>query len=241
MTREPLDPIQRDDVMRALAAVPGLLVELDTTLSRSDAVGAAKSAGTASAGARQRALPYHKGASDAHAALARTLRYYALRVSFLARERAPRTSRDQAVFLRKQLPRIPGDAPVLIGIHPALPAAVDAARAIIDRPAERLCIGLCDCGTRLYATDGQSTVRCLGCDREHSVMERRVDMLSQARDMVGTATELARILPWFSGKPVTANAIRQWAARGKLTGRHVGGEIVYRIGDVLRVHEAGRW
>ncbi|WP_225725471.1 MULTISPECIES: DUF1922 domain-containing protein [unclassified Nocardia] len=226
--------------MRALAAIPGLLVELDTTLSRGDAVGASKLTGTAGAGVRRRSLPYHKGASDAHAALARTLRYYALRVAFLAGEPVPPTSQGHAIFLRKQLPRIPDDAPVLDGIHPALPAAVDAARAIIDRPAERLCVGLCDCGIRLYAMDGQSTLRCSGCGHEYSVAERRVALLSQARDMVGTATELSRILPWFSGKPLTANAIRQWAARGKLIGHSVGGEIVYRIGDVLRLHEAGR-
>ncbi|MFJ4652708.1 hypothetical protein ACIP5Y_15715 [Nocardia sp. NPDC088792] len=238
MTGGHLDQTRRDEVMRALAAVPGLLVELDTTLARSDAIGVAKAGGAAAT--RQRALPYHKGASDAHDALARVLRYYALRVAVLTRRQAPRAPRDHAVYLRAHLPRIPGDAPALAGIHPALPSAVDAARAIIDRPAERFCIGLCDCGARLYAIEEQSEVSCAGCGREHSVAERRTVLLSQARDMVGTAVELARILPWFSGKPVTANAIRQWAARGKLTGRVVGGETVYRIGDVLRVHEAGR-
>ncbi|MFF2555746.1 hypothetical protein ACFVUS_32380 [Nocardia sp. NPDC058058] len=236
----PLDPGRRHEVMRALAAVPGLLDELDTTLSRGDAVGAPRVTGAAGGGGRRPALPFRKGASDAHAELARTLRYYAVRVAILARRPAPRAPGEQSVFLCRQLPRIPDDAPVLAGIHPALPDAVAAARAAIDRPADRLCIGLCDCGSRLYGVEEQTVVRCPGCDREYAVAERRGSLLAQARDMVGTATELARILPWFSGKPVTANAIRQWAARGKLTGYTVAGETVYRIGDVLRVHEHGR-
>ncbi|MFB7722259.1 hypothetical protein [Nocardia sp. NPDC056100] len=240
MNRYRLDPGQRGEVMRALAAVPGLLAELDTTLSRGDAVGAPKVTGAASGGARRPALPFHGGASDAHAEIARVLRYYAVRVAILVRRPAPRAPGEQAVFLRGQLPRVPDDAPVLAGIHPALPDAVAAARATIDRPAERLCIGLCDCGSRLYAVDEQTVARCPGCGREYAVAERRGALLSQARDMVGTASELARILPWFSGKPVTANAIRQWAARGKLIGYSVAGETVYRIGDVLRVHENGR-
>ncbi|MFE3754566.1 hypothetical protein ACFXO9_09690 [Nocardia tengchongensis] len=238
MIAEPLDRAQRDEITRELTAVPGLLAELDTTLSRSDAVGASKLAGTSRGGARQRALPYHQGASDARDALVRTLRHYALRVAVLAGEPAPRASRDQAEFLRRRLPGIPGDAPAIARIHPALIAVVTAARAAIDRPVERVCIGLCDCGLRLYARDELSMVECSGCGREFSVAERRLALLAQARDMVGTAVELARILPWFSGKPITANAIRQWAARGKLTGPDVGGETVYRIGDVLQLHGA---
>lgn len=233
-----LDPLMRRGLMAVLAKVPGRLEDLDVTITRTDQL-AAEHVG--SSGHHERVVPFHQGASDARVRLERELRRYAARVGIVVHRTPPHDPAGKAGFLRRWLPGIPGDAPSIDGIYPAIVGAFDAATREVDRRPERVYVGVCgdECPTALYALRGDvdGWVECRTCGREVSVTERRESMLGMAQSVTGTAAELARVLPWFAGRAVEAKTISKWAERGKLPS-HVDalGRTVFRIGDVLALH-----
>ncbi|MBF6332399.1 hypothetical protein [Nocardia transvalensis] len=231
----PLEPLQRETVMSALGQVPDLLDDLQTTITRTDRI---HTGGQISARGRhrERVVPFNQRASQARMTLEHALRAYALRVAIVTGAPAPHRPAAHAAYLARWLPAIPDDAPCIDGIHAEIVGAVQQARHAIDRPVERLFVGPCPaCRTDLYAIDSAEVVDCAGCGYCVPVQQHRRLLLRQAENAVGTAAELARILSWFAGKPVTAERIRQWAARGKLHGFRSPAGVVYRIGDVIEL------
>jgi hypothetical protein len=118
--------------------------------------------------------------------------------------------------------------------------AAHAARAAVDRPAERLYAGPCDeCGEDMYGRVGARMVECPPCQLVYEIEARRQWLLRSAEDVLASATEIARAITRL-GQPVTPEAIRGLVHRGQLTPhghRQVGRREVpvYRLGDVLDV------
>lgn len=114
-------------------------------------------------------------------------------------------------------------------------------RKIVDRPADRWFAGPCDqCATDLYAKAGASWVRCDPCDIQYNVDERRAHMLEAAHDHLATASEISRAVSWLDGQPLSAERIRKWAQRGRITRKGWtlvrGRELpTYRLGDVAQL------
>jgi hypothetical protein len=91
-------------------------------------------------------------------------------------------------------------------------------RRMVDRPAERWFIGPCDtCKRDLYAKAGALTAECKECQIPYNVQERRDWLLDQINDQLYTAAELARAVSWLGSEPLTAERIRKWASRKRIT------------------------
>ncbi|WP_405166740.1 hypothetical protein OG203_17545 [Nocardia sp. NBC_01499] len=235
----PPDCVTRNTVMQALLAVPDLLVELDTTMSRSDAVGTKSMGGRTSPGGREPILPYNKGAADARALLIATLGRVVDEVAAVIGRTAPVTARDQVFFLSAELPKLPRGAAALVGIGD-ITRAVRTAHVAIDRPEVRRALGRCACGVSLYADETHDVVGCENCGRIHSAAAVRAAAVGRAANKLATAAQLARMLPWIGEIRITADRIRQWAVRGKLVAHQVDGQSLYRVGDVLALATARR-
>lgn len=237
---EPLELLERADLMDALKRTPDLLEELDVTLTRCDATGDIKVGGPIAPGMRERPLMYRADASDAKRELEAVLRTYTLRVARLINVAPPHLPHRRAQYLSRHVPGVPDDSPNLVGIT-IITAVVEDAEKVIDRPEERLCIGSCtDCDAYLYGTPDSVCVECDYCGRIWPAAEMRAALLDRVDYMVGTAAQLSRILPWFLGKPFSTDRIRKWGARGKITGTGtVDGRTLYRVRDVLDMIRRG--
>lgn len=121
--------------------------------------------------------------------------------------------------------------------------AVKSAQRVIDRPPGRLYVGACgevfngiECTADIYVTMGTHEARCPVCGATHSVEERRSRLRDSVRGLLGTAAELARLLPWIMGSPITRKRITYYANRGMISRREHSGETVYQIGEVIDAH-----
>lgn len=121
--------------------------------------------------------------------------------------------------------------------------AVKSAQRVIDRPPGRIYIGPCGgafngvpCDADIYVTMGQPETRCPICGSTYSVDERREQLREQVRGLLGTAAELARLLPWVLDSPITRKRIAYYANRGFISRRDLGGETVFQIGEVIDAH-----
>ena len=197
----------------ALADVPDLDAELVVTLTRQDRPA------TTSRGPRHvdPPLPYRISTSIIRDALAHTLRTWTRTINGTT---LTATTPELAQWLTDHV-----DA---IRHHPAggtavdeLCAAIGAARDEVHGPARtpRMLAGHCpDCGTPVYTHQGATTARCHtpGCTGTVDVAEWRRRALHALDEMALSAALAARTLPTL-GVHVTADRIRQWAHRGRLT------------------------
>lgn len=124
-------------------------------------------------------------------------------------------------------------------------AAVAAAHRVIDRPPGRMYIGPCgevlnvvECDADIYITLGQYEAVCPVCGATHEVEQRRERLQAQVRGILGTAAELARLLPWILDSPVTRKRITYYSRIGAITARDVAGETMFQIGEVIDAHVA---
>ncbi|MEU8264927.1 hypothetical protein AB0C02_30475 [Micromonospora sp. NPDC048999] len=138
--------------------------------------------------------------------------------------------------------------------------ATTAVRRLIENPSARWYAGTCCepiegnpgklCDTELYAWPGVTWIRCPGCKTVHQTGPRIRWLLAEARDVRGTATQLATAAARL-GRQCTPGQLRALAQRGRLRpltvplpeGEH-GPEAIerdawrrplYRFGDVLQV------
>lgn len=124
-----------------------------------------------------------------------------------------------------------------------------AARAAVDRPDDRMCVGTCGaqlasggtCKWVLWAIAGSATVTCQGCRTEHDATARRETMIESSRHELYTATQCAQALTTVE-IPVTPGLISKWAHRlvqGRpklpIAGYTTDGRPLYRLGDVRDV------
>lgn len=121
--------------------------------------------------------------------------------------------------------------------------AVQRAERIIDRPQGRVYVGPCGedqdagrCGADLYAVVDKPVVKCQECGASHPVDERRKALREEVRGLLGTAAEIAKLLPWILDAPITRKRITYYANRGAISRRSMHGETVYQIGEVIDAH-----
>ena len=121
----------------------------------------------------------------------------------------------------------------------ALDEIDDACRVlvrVVDRPAERLVVGQCACGTYLYATAKADDVTCAQCGTTYGVQASRDMLREQLDEMLFTAAEIA-VLAQFLGlterRDAARKLINQWAVRGHMVVHDYLGEPAYRFGEVI--------
>lgn len=130
--------------------------------------------------------------------------------------------------------------------HPDAPQILDeiayAAHSIlersVDRPIETRPAGLCDCGAKLHAAINASLVTCRWCGIITDLDGRQDLLIGEARQLLATATSIARLMPDLLGRQIKADRIRQWAARHQIIARQHDetGDPMYSIGEVLDLH-----
>lgn len=129
--------------------------------------------------------------------------------------------------------------------HPAADEAFkelnDACRdleRLVDRPADKELVGVCDCGKVLYAPKGRSTVRCPEptCKLTWDVEQSRDVLRRHLGDKLVTAAEAARLVAYLDSDRTQDNIRKLIAARVK-SGQIVAhgefdGEETYRFSEV---------
>lgn len=231
-----------------LDAIPGLAEDLDLTETRQTRIGA-PGGGSGGAG-----LAWDERARKAHDHLDHVLEDW---IAELRRDPAlwdgPRDeTASMARWLnhyRNYLLRHPAMDEALGQIRTAVKQAMWA----IDLPAETWFAGPCNtplkddegvetgeiCQADLHARHGAKQIICRACKADHEIDYRYAYVMEQARDRLGTATEIARALSGF-GENVSASTIRWWASADsgrRLTARGTDrrGQPTYRIGDVIKL------
>jgi hypothetical protein len=120
-----------------------------------------------------------------------------------------------------------------------LPAAGATIRRIVDRPPDQQIVGVCDCGTRLYAYAGAATCTCPNptCALRWDVHESRDRMWDAVHGYLYTANEAAFLLMIHGlggyNRRRWAKRITMWAQRGLITARgDIDGSPAYLFADI---------
>lgn len=128
--------------------------------------------------------------------------------------------------------------------HPAaaeawaeLTAACRELERIVDRPADKELVGVCDCGKVLYAGHGRSVVKCPQptCKLTWDVAESRDILRRHLGDKLVTAAEAARLSAYMDTdrtQEQIRKLINKWAERGELVVHRLRDEDAYRFGEV---------
>lgn len=118
-----------------------------------------------------------------------------------------------------------------------LMAAGAAIRRVVDAPPEQMVVGVCDCGTHLYARQGASTVVCPDCSARWDVEASREGLREALRGYLVTAAEAAVFLAFFGmtgDRNRSRKTIVMWAQRGLIEAHgQVDGGPAYLFGEVL--------
>ena len=223
---------QLDNAIADISAYHGLAYDLDITTTRQARIGSRE-------GARSTETPvaYDQRASETSTHLRVVLASWA---RLIAEETGDTLPADDLARIAAWLrPRVGWlrHHPAGAEAHNEILDAVRDARRVVDRPAERLYAGPCDCGEDLYARTQAIYVECRNpeCQTVWNVDERRVWLLRSAEDLLLTATEISRAIGTF-----TPSAVRGYAARRRLVqhGERVeNGKLypLYRLGDALDI------
>ncbi|SFO83202.1 hypothetical protein SAMN05421810_101104 [Amycolatopsis arida] len=221
------------------AGGPGLLAELNTTLSRQHTT----SPGPGVVGqAAARPMPYHEAASETSWVLANTITTWAREVHACNPHLLPPAGSTAAAAA--WLVGLPG----LLALHPAadelhdeITHVVARVRRVIDRPPDRIYAGPCDapiegerCPDHLYAHPGANRVQCGTCGTEHDVTERRNWMIDYAAGLRVTATVALGWARLLLDKTIPRGTWDSWVSRGRIVphGTDGRGRPVYRFGTV---------
>jgi hypothetical protein len=125
--------------------------------------------------------------------------------------------------------------------------AVKAAYHAIDRMQDRVYLGKClnvvsgtECVAELWAAPKAKIMRCKVCTYEHTIADRRQDMLDLSEDMLFTVKEASQLIGSYGYTLITESTIRSYVSKGKL-GYHgkVEGSSVIRLGDLMEVIRDG--
>lgn len=224
-----------DQLAVRLREVPGLVDELDTTITRQDKLGARGAGG----GQSEPPLPFNARASDARTDLRDILGSWCRDVAERSGDSVPYVQdvRNAAVVASSWLLghlRATAHHPAAADLYEEVTDVIWQAVRAIDRPPDTVFAGRCECGALLHAYPGRSTVACRACALEHDPLDRRATMIASLIHHEGTAADVSRILA-LAGVQVPADTIRKWARRGKL--QRLPGRL-YRVGDVVDVAAA---
>lgn len=226
-----------------LAAVPGLVAELDVALSKQARMGSGVGGRSAEV-----PLPFDATASAVGGDLAAVLASWAALV--VERRGVPAPPPSSAACARWLAGHVEwlrhheagGDAVTEIR------GAVRAVRRVIDRPEGRVYAGPCStCSAPLYARPGVAEVACRACATDddelvYDVAERRTWMLSEVEHLTGSSVYVAAVCTGL-GVKLSASTVRTWVLRKKLQPCGYGAPLkeggeprpLYRVGDVVAV------
>lgn len=227
-----------DDLIEQLRLLPWLASNLLVTYTRQDRL--------AGPGGRRGAdfgLSYHPAAKAELDRLSRTLAAVCWEISGERCSPAQHTTAGMAVWLlarRDQLQRHPNVADLGHRVRTVIDGALDTINPQPDRPT----FGPCGADTRygpcpgyLYGDHGSAWVRCQVCGVQHHTAGRVAVLRERASVLYLRAATLARLLPRFLDRPVSASSIRNWHARGRpiRTDTDPEGWPTFHTGDVIAV------
>lgn len=236
-----------DKIERELSSVPGLVEDLQITMSKQAKIG---NGGKAGKGSTHEKWPINMGAVEAADNLGNVLTTWArdlLETSggrwdlLLAASTAHPTTVSRALLL--MIPTIRRH-PAVVELVDEITDAIAQARRAVDRPADRQYLGQClmetpddegrqvTCLAELYARVNANDVTCKVCGAEHPVGERRAWLLARAADMIVTVKEASSYLGEVGGIKVSQSSIRGYLHRGRLAYRP-GVANGIRLGDLL--------
>jgi hypothetical protein len=148
-----------------------------------------------------------------------------------------------AAWLAKRVERIALDPAALENFDIVRHRHGETVKAVDIAPA-KVWLGRCDavvdgavCGQDVRCDPGQRHVRCV-CMTVHNVAEFRVRVLVKMRGYLGTAAELAAMLPAFIGKPLTRKRITYYGELGLIRRIDRWDDVVYQLGEVVDAHDS---
>jgi hypothetical protein len=225
-----------------LDATPGVLADLDITLTRQAVMNAGGGKGNG-----DKPLPYHDAASTVAGQIRAVLFGW---VKVLLEEMDPDdvddtdyaiAGRAPALWLKQRLADIrmrewAGD------LARELRNGLDAADTCVDRHEERLYAGPCGeppdgCPTLLWAPLDAEHITCRTCGSQWSVEERRADLIASAKGKYLDAPAAASLLSLMTRQRITAAIVETLAQDRHIHADEltmaVTGRRTYRIKDVL--------
>jgi hypothetical protein len=220
---------------RALGDVAAIVRDLDVTISKQAKIGNASGPGGL---ARERS-PLNWGAVSVADDLQNTLTSWARDVAPQWRANYPAApSITASRILLFHIDAIRRHAAVNELVD-EITDAVEQARRVVDRPADRVFLGAClaefegvTCTEDIYAKAGAGTATCKVCGVTHDVGERRAWLLEQAADRLFTVREAAQMMGSVGGIKVTEASIRGYVHRGRIAYHTTK---LIRLGDLLAV------
>lgn len=221
------------DLEQALAELPALVGDLESTLSRQ---GGRSDGGSRAA---EHPVPYDVRASGVLGDLRAVLVGW---IRDLDDKPEHHPADNLEAMARWLLARLSGIAthPAAEEIHREIFAAFDRGCRAIDNPPDRQFLGTCPtCSLAdIYARVGATGVICRDCGTAHEVTELRESLKARLDDRLVTAAEFARMRAYL-GEAVDRDHIRRlvnvWATRGRITShpgpRYRFGELQQRMGE----------
>lgn len=213
-------PSCTDQVAGHLRRIPGLVADLQITLTRQARMGSGTGARSADT-----PVPYDHRASVDLETISVDLHRWAYAVA--AHRGVAVDATTEPTALARWLRRWVGAAaqhPDAAELLDELRAMVRAAEHTIDRPPELRYVGPCDqCGQDLYVLPHAKDAQCRtdGCRATYPIDERRAWLREQAEDQLRTAAQIAHEMPWLAGLDLPAEKIRKrinlWAHRARIT------------------------
>jgi hypothetical protein len=225
-----------------------LLYDLDVTIYRDDKIGGNRIGFVTSSS--DTSLMFNERASDAKRDLKRATDLWAYR---FAEENphllfAPATTEDAARWMAS-FPNLLAGHHQAVAMHADIRERVREARRSIDRPADKVYVGVCGgfnehtgkvCEERLFAIEGHIEVECRECETTFCVGDRQRDLLLRLRAQVVTVREAEKALKPFFGRQANIKTLRTWINRGVLTNRaSTGGTPKVLVADVLKLINGG--
>jgi hypothetical protein len=224
-----------DKLRGQLLALPGLLRELHTTLTRQARMGSGGKS-------NERPLPYDVSASDVGDIVRATLSTWMRELG------AEGLSDSPAAWCRWMADRVTwiGGQPYADEIADEIDHLTGLVRRAVDRPADREFCGKCEtCGADLYARRGavQETCgrcRAAGVETTYDPREARAEVLARVEHQWCTAAVCSTVLASF-GIEVKAETVQNWArprddgkpAKLARRGENRLGHALFLVGDVM--------
>lgn len=237
-----------DSLARALGDVAWLTDELEISVTRQKGVDYRQAGGgSGPKKPSERPSPVQWGAAEARAELRSIL------VSWT------RLCADEGVRNSSPYPGLPDDDLASISrwllwrvdgltLHEAGSDAVDEITSavahchrVIDRPADRQYLGVCDVcpDGRLYSRPGGKWARCATCDATTAADEVRSRLLGELDDRLCTAAEIAHLSTYLglkAGREQVRKRIEYWARSERIHSEAaISEQAVYRFGIVWRL------
>lgn len=239
----------------ALADIPALLAELDTTRTRQTVAPAAaigddpcQHDGDCGCGV---SLPWDDRASRVAHGLRNALTTWSQVLIEQNPDEASSAQAEMPQWLTSKLGDIRHQpwAPDMLA---DLTKRIRDAEQAIDRPEDRLYAGPCggtitisygisdQCRRRIWARPEETAVKCRTCGTLHIVADRQAFMLTAAADLEMPGPQICSVLTTMLRVLVKRSTFRSWVHRGKITKRgERDGADTYRFGDALDLWRAG--